>query len=85
MNKEKLLEVAMLIFNPPLYFAYRKIKENIDNLEGEIRQLERNVDAHEHEAGGGEPIPPNPETATPEEIEAYKKAVREAGSTPLAS
>ena len=30
----------------------------------------------------GEPVlPNNPETATPEQIEAYKKAVREAGNT----
>lgn len=92
MNKEKLLKAAMLIFNPPLYFIYRRAEKKLDALEKEtnqhldqlgreIDQLGKNVDAHMYEAGDGEPVlPDNPETATPEEIETYRKAVREAGN-----
>jgi len=50
--------------------------ERFDSLERRIDQnlLEHNID--------GEPAPPNPRIATPEEIEAYKKTVLEAGNKP---
>jgi len=54
-----------------------------------LRKLERKIDELGHELGqrvdehirfDHEPIPPNPETATIEEAEIYKKAVRDAGN-----
>jgi len=59
--------------------SIESIESNIKSLDGELTPTEAGAD----NILGGEPVlPDNPDNATPEEIESYKKAVREAGSTP---
>lgn len=56
--------------------TYKELYEKLRLLEKDINELAQKVDehllSHNH---NDEPIPPNPETATPEEIEIYKRAV----------
>lgn len=53
---------------------FAEICDQLDQMNTSVKRIEEKIDS--------EPIPPNPETAPPEEIEAYKEAVREAGNMP---
>ena len=61
-----------------------EIKQTFNDLNQQVDLLITKFDNHLHSqhTHNDEPIPPNPQTATPKEIEAYKKSVRRAASTP---
>jgi hypothetical protein len=64
--------------------AFKLLEQKICRLEADVDELARAVDAHIRlrDADEDEPIPPDPQTATPEQIKAYKEAVFEAATKP---
>ncbi|MCX6703998.1 MAG: hypothetical protein NTZ07_00980 [Candidatus Woesebacteria bacterium] len=60
--------------------TFKELHEKLRRLENDVDELEQKVDEHIRsvEKSSDEPVPPNPKTATLEEIEVYKKSVLEA-------
>ena len=54
--------------------------KKLHQLEIDIDKFGQRVDEHIRSDHDDEPIEPNPDTVTPQEIEAYKKAVRDAAN-----
>lgn len=60
----------------------QRVEYIVEKVEKRVKGIEKMADELEKRISGSddEPIPPNPETATKEEVEIYKKAVRDAGN-----
>lgn len=59
--------------------TFKEIYKKLRQIDENIRLVDEHLNSHDH---NDEPIPVNPETATPEEIEAYKKTVLDAAQQP---
>jgi hypothetical protein len=80
---------ASLIYPPALLgamvtmsAAFIEVESAIGELQKDVNELDGKISEHALSHDHGEPIPPNPETATQDEIDAYKRAVLEAANTP---
>ena len=62
------------------HLAIKDTVRKLKQLEKDVEELGQRVDEHIRSDHDDEPIEPNPDTATPQEIEAYKKAVRDAAN-----
>lgn len=75
-----ILGAGMAIQGEAVVYLYKTISRKLDKLSDDISHK---LDEHEHDSvvvfQDGEPVEPDPDTATPAQIDAYMAAVREEG------